>query len=87
MAARAALLKEDGLFMRWKWYLPSTGEKMGLSVLTGLSPSKVVAAQKPFPPPMAAVPRSSGPQSFWHWGTGFLEDNFCMGWGAVWDGV
>ena len=87
MAAWAALLKEDGLFMRWKWYLPSTGEKMGLSALTGLSPSKLVAAQKPFLATNAAVPWSSGPQSYWHRGTGFLEDSFCRGCSAVWDGV
>lgn len=42
--------------MRWKLYLPSTGEMMGLSALTGLSPSKVVAAQKPFLPPVLQCP-------------------------------
>lgn len=81
MAARAALLKEDGLFMRWKWYLPSTGEKMGLSVLTGLSPSKVVAAQKPFPPPMLQCRAVVAPNLF---GTrGPVSWKTVFAWGGV----
>ena len=81
MAARAALLKEDGLFMRWKWYLPSTGEKMGLSALTGLSPSKVVAAQKSFLPPMLQCHTVVAPNLF---GTGgSVSWKTIFAWGGV----
>ena len=77
-------MKEDGLFMRWKWYLPSTGEKMGLSVLTGLSPSKVVAAQKPFLPPMlqchaVVAPNLFGTRVPVSWKTVFAWDGMQCG--------
>ena len=81
MAARAALLKEDGFFMRWKWYLPSTGEKMGLSALTGISPSKVVAAQKSFLQPMLQCHTVVAPNLF---GTGgSVSWKTIFAWGGV----
>ena len=88
MAARAALLKEDGFFMRWKWYLPSTGEKMGLSALTGISPSKVVAAQKSFLPPMlqchtVVAPNLFGTGGLVSWKTILHGVGCSVGWGVM----
>ena len=66
MAGRAALFKEDGLYALGV-VLSSTGEKMGLSAPTGWWLTKVVAAQKPFLPPMLRCPGVAAPNLF---GTG-----------------
>lgn len=80
VAGRAALFKEDGLYALGV-VLSSTGEKMGLSALTGWWLTKVVAAQKPFLPPMLQCPGVAAPNLF---GTrGPVSWKTIFAWGGV----
>ena len=67
--------------MRWEWSSPQQVKRWVFQRPQGGGCTEALPAAN------AAVPWSSGPQSFWHRGARFLEDNFFMGWGALCGGA